>query len=213
MTPRSIAPTWHTVLLVTVLLASAWTLARGGGPRPSTRFGVTLLVSVFTEATLTLYVVGGLRSVRRGLRVLWGRSKRCGTMIFWGIAFATVMLAFSYLWHRCLPGQEDRSLSPMPPVASPKIALLAAVAIVAVGEEFIFRGYLQRQFEAWRMRFYPAALAQAALFAGAHLDQGLSSAFCVGLLGLFLSIVVRAKGGLGIVVVAHAAFDGALAIG
>ena len=142
---------------------------------------------------LVAYVAAGMRLRGHGLGELWGRISPLDPL--WGLLTAAAMLA---LWLLLMPDQ------PAAPRTDRALWLLVA-AVVAVCEELVFRGYLQRQFSSFG--FWPAALAQAVVFASAHANQGFAAATGVGCCGLALACLVRARGGLAAAVVAHFALD------
>ena len=77
------------------------------------------------------------------------------------------------------------ALKIFPRDAVERLAFFALVATVAVCEEFIYRGFVQRVFENWSRSTLIGVFASAALFALAHLYQGrrgVVSTFAVGIL-------------------------------
>jgi membrane protease YdiL (CAAX protease family) len=86
---------------------------------------------------------------------------------------------------------------------------LAAMSLVGLAEEYVFRGYALQSL--WRgAGFWPAALITTALFAGAHLSKPHENAIDIGMifvLGVLLCLSVRVTGSLWWAVGWHAAFD------
>jgi uncharacterized protein len=85
----------------------------------------------------------------------------------------------------------------------------AVFLVVAITEEFAYRGYLLFSF-ARRMRFWPAALTTSVVFGIAHLGNPGENAF--GILqivatGLIFSLTIRRTGNLWFAVGFHAAWD------
>jgi membrane protease YdiL (CAAX protease family) len=191
--PAAVAPAWHTVLLVLVIAASSVT--QSGAQQGS------VAALAVAEVALVGYVAGGLWLLGHRLRELCGRWSPLD--LVYGLLAAGAMLALWTFAQHLWPATA----------ASPKTGALwlLVAAVVAVSEELVFRGYLQRQFEAWGLGFALSALAQAVVFAAAHANQGLPVAVGIGLCGLLLAGLVRARGGLAAAMVAHFAYDACVA--
>ncbi|HEX4383802.1 MAG TPA: CPBP family glutamic-type intramembrane protease [Myxococcales bacterium] len=188
--PAAIAPAWHTASLVIVFAASGFFAQTGA---PATQAG-TALAQAAIAAMLALYVAAGMRLRGHRLHELFGRARRWDPLI--GLCIAALLLG---LW-LLLP-----QTSAVPPSTLAERALwLPVAAVVASSEELVFRGYFQRQFDAWGAGFWLAALAQAAIFAAAHAHQ---AALYAGVCGLAFACLTRARGGLLAAVAGHFALD------
>jgi membrane protease YdiL (CAAX protease family) len=86
---------------------------------------------------------------------------------------------------------------------------LAAMILVGLSEEYLFRGYALQAL--WRsIGFWPAALITTGLFAAAHFSKPHENAMDIGMiffLGLVLCLSVKRTGSLWWAVGWHAAFD------
>jgi uncharacterized protein len=99
-----------------------------------------------------------------------------------------------------------------PQQSDERLAFVAVVATVAICEELIYRGFVQRVFTDWWGGFIPAGIiGSAALFAWAHLYQGRRGLASTFLAGLLFSAVRAWTGSLAPSVVSHFVAD--LAVG
>ena len=71
-------------------------------------------------------------------------------------------------------------------------------------EEFVFRGYLQRQFGAWFRNAYAGIAISALVFGAGHLYQGVTSAAMIAVVGLCFSLVAHFTKSLVPGMIAHA---------
>ncbi|MGH9739444.1 MAG: CPBP family intramembrane glutamic endopeptidase [Candidatus Acidiferrales bacterium] len=128
-----------------------------------------------------------------------------------GSVLAAVILANQLLSLRRLAAtQSDESsilvqmaLKVFPQDFVERLAFFAVVITVAICEEWIYRGFVQRMFQSWGSSVAAGIFGSALLFAGAHLYQGrrgLASTFAVGLI---FSVVRFWTGSLIPSVVAH----------
>jgi membrane protease YdiL (CAAX protease family) len=189
-TRPGVAPAWHTVLLVVAVLASALL------PSSAAPSGVLPLVAV--QMALLAYVLGGMRLRGVAPRELLGRASPLD--LIWGLIAAAALVGLWLLARPLLPAPEA--------LQGGRAAWLLLAALVAVSEEVVFRGYLQRQFESPGGGWALAALGQAAVFAVAHANQGASTAAAAGVCGLSFAALSRARRGLAAPIVAHFLFDG-----
>ena len=91
-------------------------------------------------------------------------------------------------------------------------SLLAAWTLAAVGEEFVFRGYLltriARAFGGTRRAWIGALGITSALFGLGHVYQGTSGVISAGLSGLVFGVLYLATGrNLWVPMIAHGAVD------
>ncbi|HEY0785378.1 MAG TPA: CPBP family intramembrane glutamic endopeptidase [Acidobacteriaceae bacterium] len=75
-------------------------------------------------------------------------------------------------------------------------------------EEFVFRGYLQRQLESLTASLYAASFLQVAIFTAGHLYQGWARLPAVFLVGAVLTVTSKLRGSLVPGMVAHGLGDG-----
>lgn len=104
------------------------------------------------------------------------------------------------------------ALKIFPQDASERLAFLVLAATVALCEEFIYRGFVQRLFQDLAGGFALAGvLASATMFGLAHLYQGRRGVFTTFIVGLIFSVVRVATGTLIPSIAAHLVADVAAA--
>jgi CAAX protease family protein len=194
--PSPVAPPWHTVMAVAILLLFALGGARLQS-RSSSAPGVIAqhkglipiyLSTLLVEWALVGYVWLGIRR-RTRLRDLvsghWSRLRDVMrdlvvAVLFWGVFEAT-----GWLMHFLLGPDTARSISVLLPKGALEIALWVLVSASAgFCEESVFRGYLQRQFHAFSRSALVAVLAQAVVFGISHGYQGGRQVVTITVLGL-----------------------------
>jgi uncharacterized protein len=95
-----------------------------------------------------------------------------------------------------------------PQDSTERLAFSALVATVAVCEELIYRGFAQRVFQDWSGGLLVAAIfGSAAMFALAHLYQGLRGVLATFVVGLLFSVVRALTGSLLPAMIAHFVAD------
>ena len=197
MASSSVAPFWHTALLVVAIVAlsiqSAHQLVGPGHPVNRLQ---TYAVTAITEAVMVAWILFGLRLRKVPLRTLLGSTNGrmppfaldLGfAMVFW---FASLMIlgGIGLMWeiieaaltHRSLipvsgpltpdPVQEQtlRTLSELAPAHPSEVVAWVVLCLIAgFAEELIFRGYLQRQFTAWSRGAVTIGVGASALLFGA----------------------------------------------
>jgi membrane protease YdiL (CAAX protease family) len=168
-----VAPVWHTLLLVAVLLGLAVLqgqpqLAKGA-QLPSR---ITLyLFTVAYEFFLLGYVwLLGLRRSKVTLgEIIGGKWLRWGdfwrdvgiALLFW-IVVGAVLVVMSHALH--FSGIEAAKFL-LPETATEVAVFVLLSCIAGFCEEIVFRGYLQRQFTAWTRNVVAGIVLQSAVFA------------------------------------------------
>ena len=206
--PReSVAPAWHTALLLLYIAGISWTSASATGGAAADGASVSFLPrpiiygTVFaTEWILFGIAYFGLRLKRVPLRSLlgyrwhgWSGLGRCLLLAAgcWIGTFAGVAQGLDALGFR--HADEVRRVADIVLPRGPiEIALWAVVSATAgFVEEFVFRGYLQRQFGAWFRSAFAGIAISALIFGAGHLYQGVASAAMIAVVGLCFSIVAH----------------------
>lgn len=213
-----VAPAWHTVVFVVGTLALTG-LQAGQTPRMSTiniptRLPLYVVMIIFELILLAYVWLLGLLPAGKSVRDVVGgkwRSARdfwvdVGVALGFWIAVAGILVAM-----RTLLGQNKEGVDAMKLLIPRTYAemLLWVVLSVTAGfcEEFIFRGYLQRQFLALTQNPVAAVVLQAAVFGAAHLYQGWKGAVTITVYGgLFGALAVWRKS-LRPGIIQHAAQD------
>jgi membrane protease YdiL (CAAX protease family) len=219
---QGVASPRHTVILCSILLliaAAGWVAlhSAAGTPMPAHPAGL-LFGALAAELGLLYYVWVGIRRRNLSIRELavQGEPTR-GRMladIAIGVALFMALTAASGLIARWMGAGDTTLVKPLVGAAAsqPFIWVILSLA-AAVSEELTFRGYLQRQFEAWLRNPFVAIVAQAVLFGVTHGYQGPTLMLRITVLGLFLGLAAWARKSTIPCVVAHFALDVAGGLG
>lgn len=177
---RSIAPTWHTIVLVLfIAIASASSaLSHSLSPlgfRRGPAFGY--LSVIVMQWVVVAFIWFGIR--RRGLtmRELIGGTWPRWTAVLRDVGIAVVFLIVSGIilavTARLLQASNREVAERLLPHTRWEIAAyLLLCATAGFCEEIIFRGYLQKQLSAWTGSATAGLLLQAIIFGAGHGYQG-----------------------------------------
>jgi membrane protease YdiL (CAAX protease family) len=225
---ESVAPVWHTAVLLAYIAAISWLSAAGTGgpPGPAPNAGHAegatasflprpIIYSSVLASEWILFAVAywGLRLRGVPIRALlgyrwsgWSGFGRCLLLAAgcWIATFAGVAQALDAIGFRT--AEEVRRVADIVLPRGPlEIALWTVVSATAgFVEEFVFRGYLQRQFAAWGGNAYVGIGLSALVFGAGHLYQGVASAAMIAVVGLCFSVAAHALKSLVPGMLAHA---------
>lgn len=215
----SIAPPWHTAVVVLALLGVSLlgahidlgTMLGMRGRLPS-----YLFVIVFEWATVA-FIVWGLN--RRGLQlaeIIGGRWTRAldvlrdvGLGIAFVLIFGDTMQVLARLFNVVSP---PRMLQMLPQTG---LELIAWVLLSVTGgfcEEVIFRGYLQRQFSVLTHSVAIGVVLQALVFGLAHGYQGWKLMSLIALYGTCFGVLANWRRSLRPGIIGHALQDTAAGV-
>ncbi len=194
---RLIAPLWHTVVLIGFLLATAGYGAyvqstAGPGPQLVEHRGSALKLYLFLIASewgLLLFVTArGLKKTGTRLRDLlgqrWSTWRDVARDVLIALAFWAVWTGAEALLASRLGQDSAKSIDSLLPRGPLEIAVWVVLSISAgFCEEAVFRGYLQRQFQALTGSAIAAVLIQAVIFGVSHGYQGIRNVIVITLLG------------------------------
>jgi uncharacterized protein len=211
---RGIAPLWHTAIVLLTLLGVSLLGALIGS---RTFFGVHgrlpsyLFVIVFEWATVG-FIVWGLN--RRGVRVSeviggrWSRGLYVLRDVGLGIAFIFVfggaLQVLTYLFNVAPP---PSMLEMLPQTWFELIAWVFVSLTGGFCEEFIFRGYLQRQLSALTHYVVIGIVLQALVFGLAHGYQGWKLMSLIALYGACFGVLAHWRRSLRPGIIGHALQD------
>jgi uncharacterized protein len=200
---RGIAPAWHSVVLILVLLA----LGFSGTVRSQKAAAVGGHTAIYVgtivyQWILVAYIAWGVRLRGRTLRdLIGGRWNSAEAVIVdLGIALATwFMILFSAAiiivalkLQAPLTRSEQQLMHKIAPQSNAELAWFMALALTAgFCEEVIFRGYLQKQFKSWSNSSVIAVIGSTLLFGLGHLYQGWVLALAPTTLGLILALLAE----------------------
>lgn len=199
----AIAPLWHTLLLILLQLAQAFSGVVNAGRTSShasrmVLYGATIAVQWITVA----FIYYGLRRRGHSLGELvggkWSRARDFFldlgiAAVFW-IGSLFVLGIASIALH--LDRSHDAARAIAPKTGSEVLVWIALSATAGFCEETIFRGYLQRQFLAWTRHPATAIVLSALIFGAGHLYQSYKNAVVITLYGIMFGILAWKRGSL-----------------
>jgi CAAX protease family protein len=218
---RLIAPLWHTALLIAFLFALAAygayaQLHAKPGPELVERRGSTVplyLTLIAAEWGLLRFVVaGGLRKTGTSLCDLIGRRwaswRDVARDVLIALAAWTAWTVATSLIRNALGSDTAKDIGALLPRSPLEITTWVGLSLSAgFCEEAIFRGYLQKQFQAITGSAVVAVLLQAVVFGVSHGYQGLRNVIAITFLGLLYGAIVAWRKSLEPTMILHAGTD------
>ena len=232
-----IAPVWHTVvLLVGILSISIVGKLQVVGVQHRPNRLLTYATTAGMELLMLGWVALGLRLRKVPFRSLLGDTGRGvrGWAIDFGVAAAfwigalMVLGTVGILWtsvdtaislahnrgggHTAGPGLKNqetlRTLEELAPENGTEIACWVVLCCFAgTIEELVFRGYLQKQFQAATGSVVAAVILQGAIFGLAHTYQGWKQVIVIAALGILYGALAAWRRNLRANMIAHAWSD------
>jgi uncharacterized protein len=211
---RAVAPAWHTVVVLVVLLGVSLAGARSGnmpGVRHARARGY-LIVMLFEWATVA-FIWWGVS--RRGVRVRnliggsWPRAidvlSDLGIAIGFLIVSGIILNGLGYV----LKVKENQAIRNLFPHGSTETFLFLLLALTAgFCEELIFRGYMQRQFAALTHSAAGGIVLQAIAFGLGHGYQGWKLMLVISVFGTLFGLLAQWRRSLRPGMIAHFLQDG-----
>jgi membrane protease YdiL (CAAX protease family) len=207
-----IAPLWHTGIVLAVLAAVTVVAMRTHGTSTTGQGrhgGIPLYVSViFFEWALFYLAYAGTRK-RTALRELIG-LRWAGRAAF--VRTVLITIVFWFIWegseramHRLLGPSDTSNVTSMLPRTALEIFVWILVSISAgICEEFVYRGYLQRQFAAITRSGAAAIVLQAIVFGVSHGYQGWKQVVIISVFGVLFGLLAQWRRSLVPGMAAHA---------
>jgi membrane protease YdiL (CAAX protease family) len=212
-----VAPAWHTVLLLLILLGFSFGSALTGslvpfGTKTSRAFGYVLVI-IF-EWAVVVFIWLGVRL--RGFRITdliggrWAHPLDILRDIVIAVAFLIVAMGgvLGALDHflKAAPNSAMSNLLPRSPIEA--LLYLATSLTAGFCEELIYRGYLQRQFTVLTHAVSGGIVLQATAFALGHSYQGWKFVLLIAVLAAMLGWLAHWRKSLRPGMIAHALQDG-----
>jgi membrane protease YdiL (CAAX protease family) len=216
--PAQIAPLWHTLGLLIILLAFVWatfrwqshSLAAGEQHHGN---ALHYLFVIASEWAMAMYIwLGGLVPGAARLRdIIGGRWMNLRQVLrdvaiaagFW-IVFEGVGALSSFVGRPSHAG----SLQFVNPLGAIEVTLWVVMSMTSgFCEELVFRGYFQKQFLALTRSAAFAVLGQAVLFGICHWYQGVKQVILISVLGALFGILAQWRKSLRPGMIAHAWAD------
>jgi len=211
----------HTFLIVLLMCAvgvmSMLSFKSGRAPAGPLALYIPTIIWLWS---LTGLVYAGVR--RHGFRVrdVFGQKWQSFDDALMDVAFAaafwiaamTILYAVSRLLmallHQPTPKSIPTELQALAPQGALGFALWLALSISAgICEEFVFRGYLQRQFGALARNAGAGIVLSALVFSVGHLYEGGVKAIVIGVFGILLGVLAHLRRSLAPGMIAHAWHD------
>ena len=212
---KPVAPWWHTGIVLIVLAAVTLVAVRTHGTSTAgeeRHGGIPLYVSViFFEWALFYLAYAGTRkrmALREVIGVRWsGRTAFVRSLL--------ITIVFWFIWegagqamHWLLGSSDTRNVTSMLPRTALEIFVWILVSISAgICEEFVYRGYLQRQFAAATRSGAAALILQAIVFGVSHGYQGWKQVVTITVLGALYGLLAQWRQSLVPGMAAHAWSD------
>ena len=173
-----VAPWWHTVLLLALIgLSSVQSAMNHGLPGfalPSLHIQLSKYLCVIVFEWFAILLIW-LAMKQRGISMrslIGGRWATAGSFfkdLGLGVAFTLVGIVVIGAISHLIGGNTDKTVQAMlPKTVMDLVGFLALSMTGGFCEEFIFRGYLMRQFGAWSGSWIIAVIAQGLAFGLAH---------------------------------------------
>ncbi len=217
---KLLAPLWHTLALVGILLAIAGygahlqSASRDGSQIVAEHRGaISLYLSlIVAEWALLRFVLIGIRRSGLKLRDLvsgrWSSWKDVLRDLVIGLGFWLAWGAGQTLVDRFLGPDSAKGIGTLLPQGPIEIPIWIVLSLTAgFCEEAIFRGYLQRQLHAMSGSVVVGILGQAAIFGVSHGYQGTRLVITIAILAVAYGILARWRKSLRPGMVAHAWMD------
>jgi membrane protease YdiL (CAAX protease family) len=220
---KLLAPVWHTGVLVLFVFATAYIQTRFSSNLENSHIGNRVAIYVFSicfELILLSYVwfLGVRRSGTRFAEVVGGRWARAAdfwrdvgvAFVFWLVVVVFLVLAAHLMGENM---QAKKAFQLLMPRGALEMALWVVVSITAgFCEEFVFRGYLQKQFFALTGNTAVAIGAQAIVFGAAHGYQGIKGMITITLYGALFGVLAVMRKSLRPGMIQHAMQDASAGI-
>lgn len=220
---EELAPSWHTAVLVFLILAVAITgtwlqlsgasgaSAEGARGLPESRIWSQYLPLLLVNWGLVAYVARLFRT-HNALPDLLGRGWDGARQFLSDLGLAAAVFAFVELVEQLTvrafgAGRNAALPTLLPSTGAERLTWLVVAVSVGFCEEVVYRGYLQRQLSALSGRAEVGIVLSAILFGIAHAEQGFGPAVRIAGYGLVLGILARFRRSLLPGILCHVAID------
>lgn len=213
-----LAPWWHTVILVIVLLTVSINGTRASHPVVGDHKLAQYLWTMGLEWMLVAYIWLGIRKRTRMRDLIGGRWATLEDFfldivyagVFWFAAILVLGLCAKAM-HLDQAGKIEsmrKQISFLAPGTNLELAVWFCLSWTAgFCEEIIFRGYLQRQFAAMGRSAILGIILSAIIFGASHGYEGAARMFLIAIFGLMFSLLAWRRKSLRAGMIAHAWHD------
>jgi membrane protease YdiL (CAAX protease family) len=219
--PLPVAPQWHSLLLVCFIVLLS---ALGSNSQHSvgkSHRELLYVTTIIIEWLMFAYTYWSIRRSRRATvrEVIGGRWQTPEDFLidiafaagFWVVA-VLVLAGLAYGMGLSGPGKAEEAKKVLSFLAPQTVreAVLFGVLCITAGfcEEFIFRGYFQRQFAAAAKNVYVGIAGSAIIFGLGHGYEGVKRMFLIAVYGLMFGLLAHFRKSLRPGMIAHAWHDG-----
>ena len=211
-----IAPVWHTIVLITIFIGLSVVggffqhAAKQGPPEtvPHTNAVPGYVSLIISEWLLVLYVRMGVQKRGVRLRDLVGGRWATPKDVLKDIALASALWAlWTFLQNPHILGGTNAAQGLLPKGNLESLVWIPLALSAGFCEELVFRGYLQRQFQAVTGSVGLAVLFQAIVFGVGHLYEGVAPVALIALYGVLYGLLAAWRKSLRPGMIAHAWSD------
>ena len=218
---QKLAPTWHTVLLIALLLATSISGAYSSHEaQKSGHLVIQYCIQMGWEWLIFGFVVWGVRRNGITLRNLIGGrwdefedflldvAIGVGGWISCYLAAALVAVSLGLMKHPEAVRKAKSAVEFLYPHTTLESIVAVCLAVTAgICEETIFRGYLQRQFSAYAKNAWVGLVAGAALFGASHGYQTWWQMVLICVIGLVLGAMAHFRKSVRPGILTHSLID------
>jgi membrane protease YdiL (CAAX protease family) len=198
---QAVAPEWHTLLVVLIMLGlSAFSAYSGGLLSLSNNQNrmATYITSMAMEWLMLGFIWIGLRVRKQPMRILlgqnWGGVRQIPRDFGIGILFLMVSYFVVGLFSHLLKAAPNAAIRNILPHTPAEIAVYTLLTVTAgICEEMIFRGYLQRQFSVFFRNAAAGVVLQGIMFGAAHGYQGPKLMLVIVIFGVMFGILAHSR--------------------
>lgn len=218
--PGSVAPWWHTVVFLLLMIGSSAMGAKRIEHLTHVQRILEYLITIVMQWLVLLYIVWGLRLGRRTtLRELVGGRWKTPEDFLIDIAIAigfrvaslgilaVLALAFGGLHIGSASELKSRLEVLYPDGLAEQLVFQLLCLTAGFCEEVMYRGYLQRQFTGMLKSVWLAIALQAIIFGASHAYQSLQGMLFVGVLGFLFGVLAHWRRSLRPGMIAHFSQD------
>lgn len=212
---RTIAPIWHTVIVLFALIGLALAVARSQTLPFVGAFGkgAGYVWIVMFEWAIVGFVYFGVSRWGMSLRDLIGGNwvRPVAILRDAGVSFAFLVIIFivSQGLGNLLQAEPNEAVRNLIPRSSTQVFLFLTLTLTAgFCEEVIYRGYLQRQFAALTQSAAGGIVLQALTFGAGHTYQGWRFVLIISVIGVMFGLLAYRCRSLRPGMIAHFLQDG-----
>ncbi len=215
---KSIAPAWHTAVLICIMLGISALGANQERHALSHSGRVSMyLVTMGVEWLTVAFALWGIRRQQRVTvrELIGGKWQRIEDVLLdMAIAAGFLLVSFLVLGGLAVAlglnkqAADVQKLSFLAPRGALEIVLWFAVSSTAgFCEEVMYRGYLQQQIAAWSKLPWIGVVAQGLIFGASHAYEGGKRMLLIAVFGMMFGVVAVARKSLRPGMMTHAAYD------